>query len=390
MTAPPSDRAPALLAPTDAAEVCAAVRSAARLVPLGARTKPGLTPASGPFDLLDLTGLRGIVDYDPAELTFTARAGAPLAEVTAALAEHRQFLPFDPPLVARGATLGGAVASGIAGSGRQRYGGVRDFVIGVTLVDGEGTLVRGGGKVVKNAAGFDLPKLMAGSLGTLGALVELTLKVFPLPEAHLTLRFVTTDFAAAHRLAQRLAGAPFDLDALDLEPAPGRGWQALIRLGGPADSLAGRASRIQRFLGAGADPVEGERDAALWDAVRELAWAPAGAAVLRVPAPPSAAPALEAELQALDAAAGDGVAARRWSAGGGVLWLAWPGARPLAGLRRVLDARRLAAQALTGDLPGALLGQVPGAAFSRRIKAALDPSGRFPDLGDLQVPGAAP
>ena len=165
----------------------------------GGGSKPGLSTPGDDVTVLDMSGLRGVVEYEPNEFVFTALAGTPVAEVVAMLAEHGQYLPFDPPFAAAGATLGGAVASGLSGPGRYRYGGVRDFVIGVRFVDGLGQLVRGGGKVVKNAAGFDLPKLMVGSLGRLGALVELSFKVFPKPPAFATLRVDYPSLAAASK-----------------------------------------------------------------------------------------------------------------------------------------------------------------------------------------------
>ncbi|HEY6887587.1 MAG TPA: FAD-binding protein, partial [Solirubrobacter sp.] len=168
---------------TDAVEsVRAALLETDLALPVAGATKPALTGG------LDVAGLRGIVEYDPAELTFTALAGTPLREIVTALAEHGQYLPFDPPWVDAGATLGGTVAAGLSGSCSHRHGGIRDFVLGVRFLDGTGRLVGGGGKVVKNAAGFDLPKLFVGSVGRLGVLVQLSLKVFPAPAAWATLR----------------------------------------------------------------------------------------------------------------------------------------------------------------------------------------------------------
>ena len=147
----------AAMRPAAIQEVQEAVLATPRLHVVGGHSKPALsTPADQSVAALEMTGLSGILEYDPGEYTFTALAGTSLATVEAALAEHGQYMPFDPPLVEAGATLGGTVAAGLSGSGRQRYGGVRDFLIGVRLVDGQGRLVRGGGKVVKNAAGFDL------------------------------------------------------------------------------------------------------------------------------------------------------------------------------------------------------------------------------------------
>src|SRR6266851_2564262 len=156
-----------VIQPTNIDEVQKAVAESARVVVRGAGTKGGLCAPDGDATVLDLSTLSGVLEYEPGEFTFTALAGTPVATVNRLLAEHGQYLPFDPPLVERGATLGGTVAAGLSGSGRYRFGGVRDFIIGVRFVDGQGQLVRGGGKVVKNAAGFDLPKLMVGSLGRL-------------------------------------------------------------------------------------------------------------------------------------------------------------------------------------------------------------------------------
>ena len=122
----------------------------------GAGTKPALSRGTGDIAMIDMTGIRGVLTYDPVEFTISALAGTPLREIDAALAENGQWLPFDPPLTDAGATIGGTVAAGLSGAGRLRFGGLRDFLIGVRFVDGEGELVCGGGSVVKNAAGFDL------------------------------------------------------------------------------------------------------------------------------------------------------------------------------------------------------------------------------------------
>ena len=134
-----------ILQPTTIDGVQQSVCAAARILPRGGGTKPVLsTPPEG-VTALELSGLRGVTEYEPEEFTFTALAGTPLAEVNQILAEHGQYLPFDPPLVERGATLGGTVASGLSGPGRYQYGGVRDFLLGARYVDGEGNLIYGGG-----------------------------------------------------------------------------------------------------------------------------------------------------------------------------------------------------------------------------------------------------
>ncbi len=173
--------------PTTLDQLCEAVSAEPTVQAVGGRTKTALSaPLPGATEI-DVTGLSGVIEYEPGEYTFTAYAGTRLSIIAAVLAEHGQFLPFDPPLMRAGATLGGTVAGGLSGPGRYRYGGVRDFILGVRYVDCSGELIRAGGKVVKNAAGFDIPKLMAGSLGMFGVLAELTFKVFPAPQAYATL-----------------------------------------------------------------------------------------------------------------------------------------------------------------------------------------------------------
>ncbi|WP_017235825.1 glycolate oxidase subunit GlcE, partial [Pandoraea sp. B-6] len=132
-------------------------------------------------DVLDTRDYSGIVAYDPAELVITARCGTPLADVEAALAERNQLLPFEPPYFGHGATLGGAVAAGLAGPRRSAVGAVRDFVLGAKLMDGRGHVLNFGGQVMKNVAGYDVSRMLAGSLGTLGLILEVSLKVLPQP-----------------------------------------------------------------------------------------------------------------------------------------------------------------------------------------------------------------
>lgn len=138
---------------------------------------------------LDVSGHSGIVRYEPTELVLTARAGTPIADIEAALADHGQMLAFEPPRFGGRATLGGAVASGLAGPRRPWGGAPRDLVLGVTLIDGLGRILRFGGEVMKNVAGYDLSRLMAGAHGTLGVLLEISMKVLPAPavERHLEL-----------------------------------------------------------------------------------------------------------------------------------------------------------------------------------------------------------
>jgi glycolate oxidase FAD binding subunit len=170
--------------------------------------------------LLDVSGHRGIVSYEPSELVVTARAGTPLAEIEAVLAEHGQLLPFEPPHFGPGATLGGMVAAGLSGPRRPWGGSVRDAVLGVRLINGQGEALRFGGQVMKNVAGYDLSRLMAGALGSLGVLLEVSVKALPRPAEERTRMFELSAEAADvrqlewGRLPLSLSGTLYDGERL--------------------------------------------------------------------------------------------------------------------------------------------------------------------------------
>ncbi|MGE4240188.1 glycolate oxidase subunit GlcE [Ramlibacter sp.] len=163
-------------------------------------------------ELLETHGLDGIVSYEPSELVVTARAGMPLVELEAVLAERGQCLPFDAPHFGGGATVGGMVASGLSGPARASVGSVRDYVLGLTLVNGRAETMIFGGQVMKNVAGYDVSRLMAGALGTLGLIVEVSLKVLPIAPAEATLKFEMTA-AEAIRQLNSWGGKPLPLNA---------------------------------------------------------------------------------------------------------------------------------------------------------------------------------
>ncbi len=168
----------------------------------------------GPAEVLSTTGLTGIVSYEPSELVVTVRAGTPLVELEAVLAQQGQCLPFEPPHFSGGATVGGMVAAGLSGPARASVGCVRDYVLGVTLVNGKGETLVFGGQVMKNVAGYDVSRLMAGSLGTLGLIAEVSLKVLPVTPAEATLKFEMTQRDALDKLNQ-WGGQPLPLNASD-------------------------------------------------------------------------------------------------------------------------------------------------------------------------------
>lgn len=191
-------------------------------------------------EVLDTRSHRGIVSYDPTELVLTARAGTPLVEIEAALDAAGQMLPFEPPHLGLGATLGGMVASGLSGPRRPWAGSVRDYVLGTRLITGHGKLLRFGGEVMKNVAGYDLSRLLAGSFGCLGVLTEVSLKVLPKPRTCFSLRLEMDVHQALGELAEwgqqpiPITAACFDGEALYLRLEGGEGsvQSARQRLGG--------------------------------------------------------------------------------------------------------------------------------------------------------------
>jgi glycolate oxidase FAD binding subunit len=348
----------ARMRPATVQELVETVRSTPQLLPVGARTKPRLSQFDGP--LLETRDLRGIIEYDASEFTFTALAGTPLSEISATLAERGQYLPFDPVLAKAGATLAGTVAAGLSGPGRFRYGGVRDFILGVRFVDGSGHLLRMGGKVVKNAAGFDIPKFLVGSLGRFGVLAELTFKVFPRHASTLTVKIPVKDAATTARVMMDASRTRWELDALDAsmsEPA------VYMRLGGPAaanDAIA--AEILARW------PGELLADAGKWwSDVVEFAWVQTSSALLKVPITPA-----KIERLCVDAPRAARV---HITAGGNTAWIALPPTE-VSALDQTLRDQRLSALTLRGEAP-LQLGTWPSTALAGRVKAVLDPVNRF-------------
>jgi glycolate oxidase FAD binding subunit len=378
--------APAVLRPQRVEELAEAVRASERVRPRGAGTKTALSAAPPGVATLDVSALRGVIEYEPGEFTFTALAGTPVREVEDLLAEHGQYLPFDPLLARAGATLGGTVAAGLSGPGRLRYGGARDFLLGVRFADGEGRLVRGGGKVVKNAAGFDFPKLLVGSLGELGVIAELTFKVFPRRSASRTLVLDCGDdgFPGAVEVLAKLMASSYELLALELMP-PGR---LLVRLAGAEAALDARIARIAAAIGRRGEVIaERAAESAIWDEARELAWRPRDSWLVKVPLDLARLAGLEGAL-ARWRDRGAPAVERRYSAGGSVGWIAWPETQPLRAFEQLLAEVGapglvvLAPQRSTdgGSVTCALLNYRENA-FLERVRAALDPAGRLRRAG---------
>jgi len=211
-------------------------------------------------EALDTREYRGIVSYEPTELVVTARCGTPLADVEAALAEKGQWLPFEPPAFGDGATVGGMVAAGLSGPGRQAVGAVRDFVLGAAMLDAQGRALNFGGQVMKNVAGYDLSRLLCGSLGILGLIAEVSLKVLPQPAATATVT-MPLDRPAALRLLNEWAGRPLPISA-----SAWLGGTLALRLAGARAAVDAAAGWFEREHGA--QPLDGEVHR-FWAAVRE-------------------------------------------------------------------------------------------------------------------------
>jgi glycolate oxidase FAD binding subunit len=205
-------------------------------------------------EVLDTRDYAGIVSYEPTELVVTARCGTSLTELENCLKESNQCLPFEPPHFGPGATLGGCVAAGLSGPRRASAGALRDFVLGVKLVDGRGRTLTFGGQVMKNVAGYDVSRLAAGSLGTLGLIAEASLKVLPAPACELTLQLEMSE-AAALESSNRWAGQPLPVSA----SAWHRG-ELLVRLSGSEPAVRAAARKI------GGARIESQH---LWRDVRE-------------------------------------------------------------------------------------------------------------------------
>jgi glycolate oxidase FAD binding subunit len=343
------------------------------------RTKTALVGSGAEASWIDMSALAGIREYQPQECTFTALAGTRIVDIEARLAEHGHYLPFDPPFGPRGSTIGGTVASALSGPARYRYGGIRDFLLGVRVVDGEGRLIRGGGRVVKNAAGFYLHHLVLGSLGRLGVITEVTCKVFPAPLAQATVMADYASFDALLRQVAELRRTAFEIESLEIAP-PGR---LFVRLGGVRAALAARLEGLSAFLRQAATSVlelgpDDDRD--LWRDARELTWAGDlvdGASLVKVATTPGALARLEPRLATIDPR-------RRYGVGGEVAWIVWES--PLAALDAMLSELGLAGMTITGESSpdltlgpnlGPYLGVRPDAAFLARVTQTFDPRGVF-------------
>lgn len=340
-------------------QAIAAARTPLRITGHGSKDFYGGALQGEPLSTL---GLAGITAYEPSELYVSAWAGTPLAEVEALLAGQRQRLAFEPPRFQGRGTVGGMVAAGLSGPSRAALGAVRDHVLGAVLVNGRGELLSFGGTVMKNVAGFDVSRLLAGSMGQLGLITEVTLKVLPLPAATATLRF---DLAQAEALQaiNRWGGRPLPIEA-------SAWWEGALVL-----RLAGAAAAVQAACASlGGDRIPDELAASFWAGLRDhtdeffigAERAVAGGARLWRLSLPSTAPELKLHGEQLI----------EW--GGAQRWVVTPmepaavreAAAAVGGHATLFRAR--------DKSPGAFTPlSAPLAAVHQRLKASFDPHGVF-------------
>ena len=208
-------------------------------------------------EALDVSHHRGVVAYEPTELVITARAGTPIAEVNATLAEQNQMLAFEPPLLGGTGTIGGALATGLSGPRRPFWGSARDMVLGIRLLNGHGELMRFGGEVMKNVAGYDTARLNVAALGTLGVILEASLKVLPAPPAHATVVLEIPAQDCHARTEQWLReGRPLSGVSHD-------GERLLVRLSGTQSAVSDALSHL------GGEPMDDHQADAFWQSVRD-------------------------------------------------------------------------------------------------------------------------
>lgn len=373
--------------PTSAAELAAIVGEAfAARTPLaveGGGTRAGLGRPVQASASVTTRNLTGITLYEPAELVIAAKAGTPLAEVEAALAEKGQRLPFEPmdhrSLYGTSGepTVGGVAAANVSGPARINLGAARDSMIGLKFVNGRGEDIKSGGRVMKNVTGLDLVKTLAGSLGTLGIVHEVCFKVLPKAEGERTLVLPGLDDERAVQALSAALGSPFEPTGAAHLPADGaQPARTLLRIEGFSASLDYRSGALAKLLQPFGALETLDEAADLWRAIRDVeAFAGGADPVWRISVPPTKGPGLGAKLRAKGARL-------TYDWGGGLLWASAPlaslpadyvhrQARAAGGhatLARASEAERLAVDVFAP--PAA-----PLMAIQTKLKASLDPAG---------------
>jgi glycolate oxidase FAD binding subunit len=303
-------------------------------------------------EILDTRGYAGIVSYEPTELVLTVRCGTLLSDLDAALAEHGQFLPFEPPHFGAEATFGGCIAAGLSGPRRASAGALRDYMLGAKLIDGRGRVLAFGGQVMKNVAGYDVSRLLAGSLGTLGLIAEASLKVLPRPPLELTLALELPEERAIDAL-NRWAGQPLSISA-----SAWHDGELHLRLSGAPSAVRAAAEKI------GGEETQA---ALLWSAIREQTAPFFGGPepLWRIAVPPVTPPLSLGGKQLIE-----------W--GGGLRWLK-SDATPHTVREAAQRAKGHATLFRAADRPTAAFAPLDPVVMRvhRDLKAAFDPAGIF-------------
>jgi glycolate oxidase FAD binding subunit len=357
---------------TELSEIVAGAAGPLRVV--GGGTRPVGRPVLG--EALSVAGLSGVVLHDPGALTLVVRAGTRLDEVEAVLASEGQRLPFEPmdhrALLGTGGepTIGGVVAANVSGPRRIQAGAARDSLIGVRFVDGRGTVVKNGGRVMKNVTGYDLVKLLAGSWGTLGVLTEVAFKVLPTPETTACVRIAgLSDYQAVESMATAL-GSPFEVTGA--AHVPGAAPVTLLRIEGFAASVAYRAGRLAEVMAPfGSVSVQEDAGAVAeeWRRIRDVtAFAERSGDVWRISVKPSDGPEIAKRT------GGDVV----YDWGGGLIWALVPEGTdlraklgPFAGHATLIRASEETRARIAPFQPEA----APIAALSAGLRTQFDPRG---------------
>jgi glycolate oxidase FAD binding subunit len=336
-------------------------------------SKSSLGHASRSGDILDLSGFSGVQAYEPEELILEAGPATPLEDIEKLVAQRGQMLAFEPPHLMHllgcktSGTLGGVLSCNLSGPRRLTAGAARDHVLGVSAVDGRGTIFKGGGRVVKNVTGYDMPKLIAGSYGTLAAMTSVVIKVLPRPETEVTLLLPARDSSRAVQLMAQAMATSFVVSSAAYGPDLG----VCLRLEGIRSSVEARRNQLSEIFGQSVDVITDQASAAQWQSIREVDVNAVGnsAVVWRVSVAPGDAPLLLRKLEG----SMDFTYFMDWA--GGLLWI---GTRD-----SVVDIRdhMKNGHAMLFKAPDEMKARIPVfhpqapalAALAARVKFAFDP-----------------
>jgi glycolate oxidase FAD binding subunit len=365
-------------APQSAQELADVIASGTQFDVMGLGTKQAMGRAERPSSILSLQNFAGIATYEPEELILEAGAATPISDIIALLDEREQMLAFDPPDYSylfqsqHAGSLGGLLATGFAGSRRIRSGSVRDHVLGLSAVSGRGEIFKAGARVVKNVTGYDVPKLMAGSWGTLAAMTSIIFKVLPKPETEQTLVLRGLSNQEAVRMMSQALQSSAEVSCAAHVPGEG----TYLRLEGIAVSVEARRDALVRLMPAKADVMPQAASSALWQDVRDVRALKAKDAdtIWRISVPPTDCPAVAERI----AAKADARFLFDWA--GGLIWVAAEGLSSTIVRGAVADGH---AMLFRGSANSRSAEDVfhpqatPLSALTTRVKAAMDPSAKL-------------